>query len=87
MGASYIRGFIFVKRLEKKGKMMRMILDCAVCSSQNFVSDKRRAVREIPPCCWKCGEILPLPGETDPVPMESKKRTEKENAPGSEGNE
>jgi hypothetical protein len=77
----------FCQTLRKKGKMAHMVIDCAVCSSQNFVSDERRAVREIPPCCWKCGEILPLPGETDPVPMESKKRTEKENGPGSEGNE
>lgn len=79
--------FIFVKHLGKTGKMAIMILYCAACSSQNFVSDGRRMVRESPPCCWKCGDILPLPGETGPVSSESKKRTVRENVPGSEGNE
>jgi hypothetical protein len=67
--------------------MTLMILDCAACSSQNFVSHERRSVREIPPRCWMCGEILPLPDETDPASMESKKRTGEEYARGSEGDE
>jgi len=41
--------------------MSPMILDCAACSSQNFVSEERRSAREIPPRCWRCGQILPLP--------------------------
>ncbi|MBI5576206.1 MAG: hypothetical protein HY896_07555 [Deltaproteobacteria bacterium] len=39
--------------------MSPMILHCAACSSQNFVSAERLAVAEIPPRCWKCGEPLP----------------------------
>jgi len=44
--------------------MARMILFCAACSSQNFVSAERRAAAEIPPRCWKCGEPLPPADET-----------------------
>jgi uncharacterized Zn finger protein len=62
----------------KKGKMERMILSCPACSSQNFVSEERRMVGDIPPRCWKCGAILPLTGETDSAPGESKKRAGKE---------
>jgi hypothetical protein len=54
-----------------------------------FVKYLRNKVkwREIPPRCWMCGEILPLPDETDPASMESKKRTGEEYARGSEGDE
>ncbi|MGB7631290.1 MAG: hypothetical protein WBM29_09430 [Candidatus Deferrimicrobium sp.] len=37
-----------------------MIIDCIVCSAQNFVSAERLAVREIPPRCWECGHPLPV---------------------------
>ncbi|MGZ8449136.1 MAG: hypothetical protein ACXWWV_06040 [Candidatus Deferrimicrobiaceae bacterium] len=63
--------------------MACMILSCPACSSQNFVSKERRMVREIPPRCWKCGEILPLSGETDSASGESKKRAGKETNRGS----
>ncbi len=59
--------------------MARMILFCAACSTQNFVSEERRKAEASLPRCWKCGEALPLPGETDPPPRESNKRTGKEN--------
>jgi len=55
--------------------MSRMIRFCAACSAQNFVSEERDRVAGIPPRCWKCGEILPLTGETDPAGGESKIRT------------
>lgn len=35
-----------------------MIVVCAGCSSQNFISAERLAVGEIPPRCWKCGRSL-----------------------------
>jgi hypothetical protein len=35
-----------------------MIVYCGACSAQNFVSDERMAVREIPPRCWECGRPL-----------------------------
>jgi len=35
-----------------------MIVECGVCSAQNFVSAERLAVREIPPRCWECGRPL-----------------------------
>ncbi len=73
----------FCQTPKKKGKMAHMILVCTACSSQNFVSDERRTVRDIPPRCWTCGEILPLPGETDSASRESKNRARKENEPGS----
>ena len=63
--------------------MTPMILACGACSTQNYVSDERRAVPAIPPRCWKCGEILPLPGETDSPAEESKRRTGGKNGPGS----
>jgi hypothetical protein len=37
-----------------------MIVDCVACSAQNFVSDERLDVREIPPRCWGCGRPLPI---------------------------
>ena len=37
-----------------------MIVDCGVCSAQNFVSAERLAVRENPPRCWECGRPLPV---------------------------
>ena len=66
--------------------MARMILDCPACSSQNFVSEERGMVRDNPPRCGKCGEILPLSGETDSASGESKKRARKETNRGSGGN-
>src|SRR4030067_437445 len=53
----------FCQTVKKKGKMARMILDCPACSSQNFVSEGRRMVRDIPPPFWEGGGILPLSGE------------------------
>ncbi|MBW6504886.1 hypothetical protein K0B90_11535 [bacterium] len=35
-----------------------MIIDCGACSTQNFVSAERLAVRENPPRCWECGRTL-----------------------------
>jgi len=41
-----------------------MIVHCGVCSAQNFVSQERLAVREIPPRCWECGRVLAIdPGD------------------------
>jgi len=37
-----------------------MIVDCGACSAQNFVSDERLDIREIPPRCWECGHPLPI---------------------------
>ena len=37
-----------------------MIVDCGACSAQNFVSDERLDIREIPPRCWECGRPLPI---------------------------
>jgi len=37
-----------------------MIVDCGACSAQNFVSEERLAVREIPPRCWECGRPLSI---------------------------
>jgi len=37
-----------------------MIVDCGACSAQNFVSDERLEIREIPPRCWECGRPLPI---------------------------
>ena len=59
-----------------------MIVDCAACSAQNFVSAERLAVREVPPRCWECGRPLPVdagdaitgcesPGETVRIDPES----------------
>jgi hypothetical protein len=53
--------------------MARMILLCGGCSAQNFVSDERRAVAEVPPRCWKCGEPLPQANETGSAAVESNK--------------
>ena len=50
-----------------------MILYCAACGSQNFVSAERRAVVEIPPKCWNCGHALALT-ETPRETRESNKR-------------
>ena len=56
-----------------------MIVDCGACSAQNFVSQERLAVREIPPRCWECGRPLSIgagtgerPGETCRIDPESK---------------
>jgi len=37
-----------------------MIVDCGACSAQNFVSDERLAIRDIPPRCWECGRPLAI---------------------------
>ena len=37
-----------------------MIVDCSACFAQNFVSDERLDIREIPPRCWECGRPLPI---------------------------
>jgi len=37
-----------------------MILTCTACSAQNFVSDERLDIREIPPRCWECGRPLSI---------------------------
>jgi hypothetical protein len=37
-----------------------MIVDCGACSAQNFVSDERLDIREIPPRCWECGRPLSI---------------------------
>ncbi len=52
--------------------MSRMILSCGACGTQNFVGAERLAVAGVPPRCWKCGEALPLSGETDSDKPESK---------------
>lgn len=67
--------------------MARMIVFCAACSTQNFVSAERRKAAGIPPRCWKCGEILPAFSETDPPGGESKNRTGSENRQGGATNE
>jgi predicted Zn finger-like uncharacterized protein len=67
--------------------MARMILDCPACSAQNFVSDERRALAEIPPRCWKCGETLPVADETASGAAESYKGARRVNPPGSMENE
>jgi hypothetical protein len=66
--------------------MAPMILVCAACSAQNFVSDERRAVAEIPPRCWKCGEPLPRAIETGSAAAESKKGTHRAKSSGSAEN-
>ncbi len=66
--------------------MASMIIDCAACSSQNFLSAERRAVREIHPCCWKCGKPLPVESETGSAGGESKKGARNSNTPGSKEN-
>ncbi|OGP80745.1 MAG: hypothetical protein A2Z13_08440 [Deltaproteobacteria bacterium RBG_16_64_85] len=63
--------------------MAPMILTCTACSAQNFVSDERKAVAEIPACCWKCGEPLPRADETGSGTVESNKGARKSNSSGS----
>ncbi|HBO69638.1 MAG TPA: hypothetical protein DD658_05660 [Deltaproteobacteria bacterium] len=62
--------------------MTRMIVCCAACSAQNFVSEERRKAAEIPPCCWKCSGFLPAAAETDPPEGESNKGIGSENRKG-----
>lgn len=63
--------------------MARMILHCAACSAQNFVSEERRSVREIPPLCWKCGAPLPQANETASGDRESNKGVRRTESSGS----
>jgi hypothetical protein len=37
-----------------------MVVDCGICSAQNFVSRERLAMRDSPPRCWKCGRALAI---------------------------
>jgi len=67
--------------------MAPMILFCAACSAQNFVSEERRTVAEIPPRCWKCGEPLPQANETGSGAGESNKGTQRAKSSGSMENE
>ena len=62
--------------------MTRMIVFCAACSAQNFVSEERRKAAGIPPRCWKCGGTLPPTAETDPPGGESNKGIGSENRQG-----
>ncbi len=66
--------------------MAGMIADCAACGAQNFVSPERRAVRNPPPACWKCGGVLDLgaPRETRTASPESKQRAADGETSGSE---
>ncbi|MBI5420016.1 MAG: hypothetical protein HZA60_08000 [Deltaproteobacteria bacterium] len=63
--------------------MAPMIVSCAGCAAQNFVSSERIAVAEPPPRCWKCGEPLPAGGsETVSGAKESKKGAKPAENPG-----
>jgi predicted Zn finger-like uncharacterized protein len=62
------------------------MLDCPACSAQNFVSDERKAVAEIPPRCWKCGETLPGANETGSGAVESYNGARRVNPSGSTEN-
>ncbi len=63
-----------------------MILSCGACGAQNFVAPERRAVAGVPPRCWKCGETLPVSGETESDGPESKKGRSGGTGPGEERN-
>ncbi len=64
-GASYPRGFIFVKRLKKNVKWPH---DPTAPPARRRISSRKSGVGPgNPSCCWRCGQILPLPAETGPV--------------------